>query len=139
MSMTRSIPLGHILGIAIGLDYSWFLVLALVTWSLAGSYFPGQYPGWSTGLYWTIGLATSLLFFVSVVLREFGHLVIALRKSIQVHSITPFIFGGVAQIGREPGSPGVSLSVRLRDGTLFRQEGEHVLEGRLNRLDGSNV
>ena len=113
MSLTRSIPLGRILGIPLGLDYSWFLIFALVTWSLAGSYFPEQYPGWSTGLYWAIGLATSLLFFGSVVLHELGHSVIALRNGIPVRSITLFIFGGVAQIGREPGSPGVEFRVAI--------------------------
>ena len=113
MTLTRSIPLGRILGIPIGLDYSWFLVFALVTWSLAGSYFPEQYPGWSGGLYWAIGLATSLLFFASVLLHEFGHSVIALRNGIPVRSITLFIFGGVAQIGREPGSPGVEFRVAI--------------------------
>ena len=113
MSLTRSIPLGRIRGIPLGLDYSWFLVFALVTWSLAGSYFPEQYPGWGTGLYWAIGLATSLLFFASVVLHELGHSVIALRNGIPVRSITLFIFGGVAQIGREPGSPGVEFRVAI--------------------------
>ena len=113
MSLTRSIPLGRIRGIPLGLDYSWFLVFALVTWSLAGSYFPEQYPGWGTGLYWAIGLGTSLLFFASVVLHELGHSVIALRNGIPVRSITLFIFGGVAQIGREPGSPGVEFRVAI--------------------------
>lgn len=113
MSLTRSIPLGRILGIPLGLDYSWFLIFALVTWSLAGSYFPEQYPGWGTGLYWVIGLATSLLFFASVLLHELGHSVIALRNGIPVRSITLFIFGGVAQIGREPGSPGVEFRVAI--------------------------
>ena len=113
MSLTRSIPLGRIRGIPLGLDYSWFLVFALVTWSLSGSYFPEQYPGWGTGLYWAIGLATSLLFFASVVLHELGHSVIALRNGIPVRSITLFIFGGVAQIGREPGSPGVEFRVAI--------------------------
>jgi hypothetical protein len=32
--MTRqNIPLGRILGIPVGLDYSWFLIFALFTWS----------------------------------------------------------------------------------------------------------
>jgi Zn-dependent protease/CBS domain-containing protein len=113
MTLTRSIPLGRILGIPIGLDYSWFLIFALVTWSLAGSYFPEQYPGWGAGLYWGVGLATSLLFFASVLLHELGHSVIALRNDIPVQSITLFIFGGVAQIGREPGSPGVEFRVAI--------------------------
>ncbi len=109
MSLTRSIPLGRILGIPLGLDYSWFLVFALVTWSLGSSYFPDQYPGWSVGLYWTIGLATSLLFFLSVILHELSHSVIALRNGIPVRSITLFIFGGVARIEREPGSSRVEF------------------------------
>ena len=33
--------LGTILGIRIGLDYSWFVIFALLTWTLAGSYYPG--------------------------------------------------------------------------------------------------
>jgi hypothetical protein len=36
--MTRhNIPLGRILGIPIGLDYSWFVIFALLTWMLATS------------------------------------------------------------------------------------------------------
>jgi hypothetical protein len=39
--MTRhNIPLGRILGIPIGLDYSWFVIFALLTWMLADSYYP---------------------------------------------------------------------------------------------------
>jgi Zn-dependent protease/predicted transcriptional regulator len=113
MTLTRSILLGRILGIPLGLDYSWFLIFALIIWSLAGPYFPGQYPGWNTGLYWIVGLATSLLFFASVLLHELGHSVIALRNGIPVRSITLFIFGGIAQISREPGSPGVEFRVAI--------------------------
>ena len=36
----HNIPLGRILGISIGLDYSWFLIFGLLTWMLAGSYYP---------------------------------------------------------------------------------------------------
>ncbi len=42
--MTRhNIPLGRILGIPIGLDYSWFVIFALLTWMLADSYFPAEF------------------------------------------------------------------------------------------------
>src|ERR1039458_6033183 len=34
----HSIPLGRIFGISIGLDYSWFVIFALLTWMLARSY-----------------------------------------------------------------------------------------------------
>jgi Zn-dependent protease/CBS domain-containing protein len=103
--MTRhTIPLGRILGIPIGLDYSWFVVFALLTWMLAGSYYPAEFKDWSPLLYWFMGAVTAIMLFVSVLLHELGHSVVALRYSIPVRSITLFLFGGVAQIGAEPPS-----------------------------------
>ena len=103
--MTRhNIPLGRILGIPIGLDYSWFVIFALLTWMLAGSYYPAEFKDWSPLLYWSMGAVTAILLFVSVLLHELGHSVVALRYKIPVHGITLFLFGGVAQIGTEPPS-----------------------------------
>jgi hypothetical protein len=103
--MTRySIPLGKILGIQIGLDYSWFLILALLTWMLAGSYYPEEFKHWPPLLYWLIGAVTAIMFFGCVLLHELGHSVVALRYKIPVRSITLFLFGGIAQIGAEPPS-----------------------------------
>jgi Zn-dependent protease len=103
--MTRhTIPLGKILGIPIGLDYSWFLIFALLTWMLATSYYPTEFRNWPPLLYWLTGATTAIMLFVSVLLHELGHSVIALRYKIPVRSITLFIFGGVARIGTEPPS-----------------------------------
>lgn len=103
--MTRqNIPLGRILGIPVGLDYSWFLIFALFTWSLAESYYPAEFKNWPPLLYWFIGALTAIMLFVSVLLHELGHSVMALRYKMPVRSITLFIFGGVAQIGAEPPS-----------------------------------
>ncbi|MCG6924883.1 MAG: site-2 protease family protein [Acidobacteria bacterium] len=100
----QDVPLGRILGIPIGLDYSWFLIFGLLTWMLAGSYYPSEFTGWPPLLYWLAGAATAVMLFVSVLLHELGHSVVALRYRIPVRSITLFIFGGVAQIGAEPPS-----------------------------------
>jgi Zn-dependent protease/CBS domain-containing protein len=103
--MNRStISLGRILGIPIGLDYSWFLIFALLTWSLATSYYPAEFKNWSVTQYWIVGGVTVILMFGSVLLHELGHSVVALRYKIPVRNITLFIFGGVAQIGAEPPS-----------------------------------
>ncbi len=109
----ETIPLGHAFGIPIGVDYSWFLVFALVTWTLATGYFPAEFRGWSPALYWVTGAVTALLFFASVVLHELGHSVVALRYKIPVRSITLFIFGGVAQIAAEPPSAAAEFWIAL--------------------------
>lgn len=102
MTSKSSIPLGRILNIPISLDYSWFLIFALLTWSLASSYFPAEFTNWPVAQYWLISAITAGMLFVSVLLHELGHSVVALRYKVPVKSITLFIFGGVAQIASEP-------------------------------------
>ncbi len=89
--MRNSVRLIKIFGIPIGINYTWFIIFALVTMSLATAYFPGRYPGWSAAGYWGIGVLTSLLFFGSVLFHELAHSVVALAWGIPVRSITLFI------------------------------------------------
>ncbi len=98
----KHFSIGKILGIPIFLDYSWFLILALLTWMLAKNYFPLEFKNWSIFSYWTVGFITSILFFISILLHEFGHSIIAIRYKIKVKRITLFLFGGVAEISKEP-------------------------------------
>jgi len=107
------IKLGRIVGIPVGLHTSWFLVFALVTWSLAVGYFPTEYPSLSRAAYWVLGAVTSLLFFGSVLIHELSHSVVALRHQIPVSGITLFVFGGVAQIRREPSDAGTEFRVAI--------------------------
>jgi len=103
--MTRHhIPLGRILGIQIGLDYSWFVIFVLLTWMLAANYFPAEFKGWPPFLYWIMGAVSAIMLFVSVLLHELGHSIVALQYKVPVPSITLFLFGGVAQIAAEPPS-----------------------------------
>lgn len=103
--MKSSLRLGKVLGIPIGVNYTWFIIFVMVTVSLATAYFPGRYGDWSRAAYWGVGLATSVLFFASVLLHELSHSAVAKAWGIPVRSITLFIFGGVANISREPDRP----------------------------------
>jgi Zn-dependent protease len=98
----HTIPIGRLLGIPIDLDYSWFLIAALTTWTLAENYYPAELKGVTTGQYWLMGAVTAILFFASIVVHELAHSWVALRYKIQVSRITLFIFGGVSQIVEEP-------------------------------------
>ena len=111
--MTRRIALGRLFGIPIYLDTSWFVVLGLVTWTLATRYFPFQVRGLSVPIYWCMGGLAAVLLFVCVLLHELGHSLIAKREGIPVNRVTLFLFGGVAQIASSPTRPLVELKVAL--------------------------
>jgi Zn-dependent protease len=100
----QSIPLGRVFGIPLRIDYSWFLIFALITWTLATGYFPAEFTGWPAVEYWVLGAFTAILFFASVLLHELGHSLVAMRFKIMVKSITLLIFGGVSEITSEPAS-----------------------------------
>jgi len=100
----HTIPIGRVLGISIELDYSWFLIAALITWMLAVNYYPAEFKGGTSAEYWLMGAVTAVLFFGSIVVHELAHSWVALRYSVPVHRITLFIFGGVSQIAGEPPS-----------------------------------
>jgi Zn-dependent protease/predicted transcriptional regulator len=111
--MRGSLYLGKILGIPIRLHLSWFIIAILVTWTLASGYFPQENPGWASTTYWIVGGVASILLFASVLLHELGHSVLALRENVPVKSITLFLFGGVAQIGREPPTAGAEFRIAI--------------------------
>ncbi|MEM8800951.1 MAG: site-2 protease family protein [Pseudomonadota bacterium] len=92
--------------IEINLASSWFLIAALITWSLADQVFPQQIPGLSTLQYVTLGFVAMLLFFVSLLLHELAHALIAKSFGLKVPRITLFLFGGVAELGDEPDTAG---------------------------------
>ena len=94
--------MGKIIGIPVGIDYSWFLIFALLTWLLATSYYPAEFSKWPVIQYWIVGGVTVILLFASVLLHELGHSVVALRYKVPVRRITLFIFGGVSEITTEP-------------------------------------
>ncbi len=80
---------------------SWMIIFVLITMSLAVQ-FTQEHPQWTSVQHWSVGVATSLLFFASVLFHELSHSMVARIYKIRVISITLFVFGGVARIGREP-------------------------------------
>jgi Zn-dependent protease len=97
--------LGKLFGIAIRINFTWLLILPLVTWNLSSA-FGRTHPDWSAGLAWGIGLAAAVLLFASVLAHELAHSLVAKAQGIPVDDITLFLFGGVADIEEEPKSPG---------------------------------
>ena len=101
MPVSPGLRIGRILGIPIYVHASWMIIFVLITMSLAVQ-FTQEHPQWTSVQHWSVGVATSLLFFASVLFHELSHSMVARFYKIRVVSITLFVFGGVARIGREP-------------------------------------
>jgi len=111
--MGRGIKIFRILGIQVSLDYTWFIVFVLFAWSLSYGYFPFRHPGLPTGTYLTMGILSATLLFVCVLIHEFSHSYTANRLGMDIHEITLFIFGGVAQLTKEPEDAATELKIAI--------------------------
>ncbi len=109
----KSFELFKLFGFPIKIDVSWFIILFLVTWTLALGYFPFNYVGLSTGAYWFMGVIGAIGLFVSIILHEFSHALIARRAGLPIRGITLFIFGGVSEISEEPQSSKIELLMAI--------------------------
>ncbi|MGH2805256.1 MAG: site-2 protease family protein, partial [Thermoleophilaceae bacterium] len=104
-----SIQLARVFGIRIGVDVSWFFVLFLIIYSLSGYYedvAAGSNP-------FVLATISALLFFLSILLHELGHAVVAIRNGIPISGIDLWLFGGVAKLERDTDSPGVEFRVAI--------------------------
>jgi Zn-dependent protease/CBS domain-containing protein len=105
MPFLGQFTVGRIFGLPIKLDMSWFIIFALVAWSLAVGVFPFEYPTLSPVTFWLMGLVSAFFLFVSVLVHELMHCVAARQHGIPIRGITLFIFGGVSEMGQEPPNP----------------------------------
>jgi Zn-dependent protease/predicted transcriptional regulator len=106
-----SVQIGRIKGIPIRLHFTLIIVFLLVAWSLATSFMPAFFPKLSALEYWTMGVAGAILLFISVLLHELSHSIVASRFGIRVRQIILFIFGGVSDIEEEPHNPGKEFQI----------------------------
>ena len=110
--MTGSFRFGRILGIPIGIHYSWFLCLFLLTSSIA--YSIGQIrPSWSPLELFGVAIVSSLLLFASVVAHELCHSLVARRHGIPVRGHYPLCAWRVAHITRESTRPAAEFAIAI--------------------------
>jgi Zn-dependent protease len=105
-----SIRLTTILGIRVGVNVSWFLILFLAIFGLQGS-FGDALGDDQTGF--IVAVATALGFFGSILLHELGHALQARREGIEVNGIDLFFFGGVMKMNRDTTTPGQEFRVAV--------------------------
>jgi Zn-dependent protease/predicted transcriptional regulator len=104
--------LGRVFGIKVGLHYSWFLIALLIVFSLS-SQFHASNAEWGDGLILTLSIVTAILFFLSLLLHELAHSLVATSNGLPVREITLFALGGVSQIEKNPTSAKVEFWMAL--------------------------
>jgi Zn-dependent protease len=104
-----SIQLLRISGIRIGVSPSWFIVLFLVIYFLAG-YFQDTLDGSQTEGF-AVAVCSALLFFGSLISHELGHALVARRNGIEIDGIDLWLLGGLARFRQDTRSPGQEFAV----------------------------
>ena len=103
--MKGSYLIGTIRGIKIEINISWLAAFLLISATLATGFFPARYPDWGQDIYWILGSSVAILMLLSIISHELSHSLVANRLGVGVKRITLFIFGGIADLEKEPDSP----------------------------------
>jgi Zn-dependent protease/CBS domain-containing protein len=141
----------RIFGLEINIHWSWLFIFVLVTWTFSTQLLEEYYPGWTESRRWVVGAAISVVFFLSILLHEMSHSILARRYGIPVDSITLFLFGGVSNLTKEPANsrqefwiafvgPLTSFAIALVLGGLYLalrniEEGTGAVAGNLAALN----
>ncbi|MCW3010601.1 MAG: site-2 protease family protein, partial [Solirubrobacterales bacterium] len=108
-AMGGSFQLARLFGIRIGASPSWFVVLFVMVYALTG-YFE-DVLGSEGRQAFLVAVLAAFLFFVSIVLHELGHALVARREGIATSGIDLWFFGGVAKLDRDTLDPGEEFRI----------------------------
>ena len=111
--VNSSIKLGRLFGVDVGVHWSWFFILFIVTSSFATGILDHFYPEWSDAQRWVAGALVAVVFFLSVLLHELSHAIVSNRLGLPVRQITLFVFGGVANLTKEPERAGDEFKIAI--------------------------
>jgi Zn-dependent protease len=108
----NGILLGRVSGILVTAHWSVVVIIWLFTWSLANT-LPHSVPGHASATYWVAGACGAALLLTSLVAHELMHAVVARRAGIEVLGVRLWLFGGIAQLGTEPTTPGQAFRIAV--------------------------
>jgi Zn-dependent protease len=91
--------------------WSVLIIFVLIALGLAGGRLPDAHPGHSVWLYWLVGLATAVVFLLSLLAHELSHAIVARRNGVDAEDITLWLLGGAARLKSEAPSPAAELRI----------------------------
>jgi Zn-dependent protease len=109
----RSVRVGRLSGIPIGIQPLWLVIVALITVSLGATYYPDQVSGLPPAAAYGLGLLSALLLFASILLHELGHAIVARRHGVEIEEVDLWLLGGVARMSSYPKTAGDELRFAL--------------------------
>lgn len=135
--------LGRVFGIPIFAHYSWLPVFPFYAWAIASGLLPREAPGLSAIQYWALGLLTTMLLFVSVLVHELAHATMARAEGLGTGNITLYMFGGLASLNGQPAQPSSEFKIAVVGpaasfviGTIFFLATQVLVGGTTHRAIG---
>ncbi|MFJ2032622.1 site-2 protease family protein [Streptosporangium sp. NPDC087985] len=101
---------GRPFGIPVYVSPTWLIVAAVITISFRDEV-AFRLPELSVPVTYLVSFAFAVLLYVSVLLHELAHSVVAKMYGLPVRRITLYLLGGVSEIEREPETPGREFMV----------------------------
>jgi Zn-dependent protease len=106
---STSFKLFNAFGFRVGVDGSWFVILFVMIFILSGPFRATLHS--SDGIAYLTTVVSVLLLFVSLIIHELGHALVARRQGIEVKQIDLFLFGGLTQMSRDAATPGEDFKI----------------------------
>jgi Zn-dependent protease len=110
MATRTNFQLARIFGIRIGVGISWFFVLFFFIFVVTKPFH--EMLGGSRTTAYLVAVASVLSFFLSLILHELGHALVARRNGLTVAGIDLWAFGGITRVS-EAESPGMEFRVAI--------------------------
>ncbi|MEU0520743.1 site-2 protease family protein [Streptosporangium sp. NPDC006007] len=102
--------MGRPFGIPVYVSPTWFIVAAFITYTFQQPV-SSMLPELSVPITYVVSFVFAVLLYVSVLLHELAHCVVARMYGLPVRRITLYLLGGVSEIEREPDTPGREFMV----------------------------
>lgn len=100
-------------GVPIEINLTWVILFGIFAFALTTGLFPSAFPDRGFLVYLLLGVASTLVFFGSIVMHELAHSYIAVKNNVQISKIVLFLFGGISQMKGEISEPKVEFKMAL--------------------------
>lgn len=104
--------IGELLGFEIRATPAWLLVLAIIAW-ISVTALDLVDPPIETPVEWAIGVFVAVGFFLSAIVHDLSHAVVARRRGMAVSSVNVSYFGGASMADPSAPTPGADLAIAI--------------------------